>query len=112
MALFVTAIKMVWSAGHWGNQVTQEQAPVQAHSSNKVAQNQSLPGIVPMYLSVKYNSSISVFVLMKQSKRNADQIYSNATSFMWYAKQGKIRIYCINSLMKSTNIVIKEFVQL
>lgn len=45
MALFVTAIKMVWSAGHWGNQVTQEQAPVQAHSSNKVAQNQSLPGI-------------------------------------------------------------------
>lgn len=51
MALFVTAIKMVWSAGHWGNQVTQEQAPVQAHSSNKVAQNQSLPGIVPMYLS-------------------------------------------------------------
>lgn len=63
MALFVMAIKMVWSAGHWGNQVTQEQAPVQAHSSNKVAQNQSLPGIVPMYLSVKYNSSISVFVL-------------------------------------------------
>lgn len=66
MPVFVTAIKMVWSAGLLGNQVTLEQAPVQSHSSNKVPQNQSLAGILPVHLSVKYNSSVSVFVPEKR----------------------------------------------
>lgn len=58
-ALFVTAIQLVWSAGHWGNQVKLHQAVVQTHSSNKVCTNQSSwAGIAPGSLAVKCISTI------------------------------------------------------
>lgn len=51
-----------WSLG----KSSLQQALVQTHSSNKVARNQSLPGIVPQYRQVKCISSASLFVSMKK----------------------------------------------